>query len=171
MKRSLAVLVISALSLCTSVQLFAGEPSAKIKAFFKPEILEVLSGVEHVDVFRIKPTNAGFAILATGSVWNGEKAKQVAALFLDEKSYEWVLKKACDPMPGVLFRIYKSEKYVEAALCFECGIVAFSIIEPKGKAIANQSNDFDPARAQLVKWAKEALPNDAVVQALKEKNE
>lgn len=163
--------MLCALAFCTSVQLFAGEPSAKIKAFFKPEILDILSGVEHVDVFRVKPANAGFAILATGSVWNGEKAKQVAALFLDEKSYEWDLKKACDPMPGVLFKIYKGEKYVEVALCFECNIVAFNITEPKGKPVANPFNDFDPSRAQLVKWAKEALPNDTVVQALKEKNE
>jgi len=160
--------MLAACLLCTSVQLFAEEPSAKIKAFFKPAMLEILNGVEHVDVFRVKPTRDALQVLANGAVWKDEKARQVASLFLNEKSYEWERKKLCDPMPGVLFKLYKGDEYLEAALCFECDMVTFRVIDAKGKAIATLTNDFDPSRAQLVKWAKEALPNDAVVKALKE---
>jgi hypothetical protein len=151
------------------MQLFAAEPSPKIKDFFKPKMIEILTGVERVETFRIKgKLGGGFDELAKGPVWKDEKAKAVAAIFLDEKSYEWEQKKLCDPQPGVMFKLFKGDERIEVLLCFECDIVQFIALDAKGQKIASAINDFDPARPKLVKLTKEALPDDKVIQGLKE---
>lgn len=170
MPRMAYVMGLAVVLFCSApVHLFAAEPTQRIKDFFKPKTLEILTGVERVETFRIKETGKGYEMLAKGAVWKDEKAKQVAALFLDDKSYVWESAKGCDPQPGVMFKLYKGEEFVQAALCFECDMVVFRATDAKGQPIASATEDFDPVRAQWVKWAKEALPDDAVIQGLKEK--
>ena len=151
------------------VQLSAAEPTEKVKDMLKPPMLDILTNAERIETFRIKEKDDGkVEVLAKGAIWKDEKAKAVTAILLDEKSYEWERKKLCDPQPGVMFKFYKGESSVEARLCFECDMVVFKALDAKGKEVAIAVNDDDPARPKLVKLAKEALPDDKIIQALKE---
>jgi len=142
----------------------AAKTQERVNKLLGDKIVGVLQGADRVETFRIERINPepGYKILATGAVWRDEKARQVATLFLEEKNYVWDSRKACKPQPGVLLRIWRTNESVDVLLCFECMILQ------AGKAGEWKEGDFDPMNSQLVKLAKEALPDDKVIQGLKD---
>jgi hypothetical protein len=137
----------------------------------------VLAGATKVEAFRLEsagPANAGiqsqrqfdgFAVKAQGKDQGPALAKKLADVLLDEKTYSTTFA-ACFT-PGVAFRVWNGDACVDVVICFLCQ--NFYCGPPTENARENASFADTPARAALVRLAKEAFPDDKEVQGLEEK--
>jgi len=136
-----------------------------------PDAISVLKGAERVEVFRldqsmmppgpedkIEKIVSGYRAISTGKVQGKKFAARLAAVLLDEKTYSGE-HKACEPTPGVAFRLWKGKQHVDVTLCFECNMLSVNSV----------GGDFDLVRPALVSLAKEAFPDDARIQKLRER--
>jgi len=148
----------------------ADAPPNRAKAIWSPEALAALSAPEKIEVFRIaerqlkvgdRPQKIGpYFVIAQAKDPGKEVAQRIAAMLLDDHSYEWELKKGCEPMPGIAFRIHGAGKTAEVVLCYECKMLSPI---PDG-----HWHNFDPAQTALIKFAKELFPDDKEIAGLKE---
>jgi hypothetical protein len=150
---------------------------AEVKKHLDEKTIAVLAGATRVEVFRLgeaagAPDQAkaetldGFPVAARGKEQGKEFAGNLTKVLLDEKTYSTTFA-ACF-MPGVAFRVWKGEECVDVVVCFKC-----SNFYCGPKTTQAQENacfaDSPAAAAALVRLAKEALPDDKEIQALKEK--
>jgi hypothetical protein len=162
--------------------LAAKPPSTRVKNFLGDKAVDVLSAADRVEVYRIqgfrpdpqkKPDDkaekiGGYMVLAKGKEQGKEFAGRLREVLFNDKTYLFDVAKLCIFDPGVAFRMRKGEVTVEVLLCFSCDEVL--VLTSEGGKVARRSHeDVDPMRAVLVKLAKEALPDDKDIQALKEK--
>jgi hypothetical protein len=150
---------------------------SEVKKHLDEETVAVLAGATKVEAFRLEgagPVNAGtqsqrqfggFAVKAQGKDQGQAFAKKLADVLLDEETYSTTFA-ACFT-PGVAFRVWKGEACVDVVVCFLCQ--NFYCGPPTGNAREIASFADTPARATLVRLAKEAFPDDKEVQSLEEK--
>jgi hypothetical protein len=138
----------------------------------------VLKGATRVDTFRLKderaddegkPNVGRYAIESTGAAQGEAFVQRLAAILLDERTYVFDSAKGCKFQAGVGFRIWKGdESAVEVVICFHCDELIVHAPKAADGSIRGAMEDFDPARAALVKLAKEAFPGDKEIQGMKE---
>jgi hypothetical protein len=150
---------------------------AEVKKLLDEKTVAVLAGATKVEVFRLEAAGPvgsqasgqrqldGFAVKAQGKDQGQAFAKKLADVLLDEKTYSTTF--AFCFTPGVAFRIWKGEACVDVVVCFMCQ--NFYCGPPTGNARENASFADTPARAALVRLAKEAFPDDKEIQGLEEK--
>lgn len=159
----------------------AAEPSKKVADFLGKDAVEILKAPEKVECFRIDGKSwispeqqarieeetkriRGYAITAQGKDQDAAFGAKIAAVLFDEKTYNFESAKACEPVPGVAFRVWKGKASVDVVLCFECSELD---VVTGDKEIRHAREDFDNARAALVALAKAAFPDDKTIQGLK----
>jgi hypothetical protein len=137
---------------------------------------DVLSKSTKVEVFRIDGKNfkekkegeeriGGYPVTAKGKGRDQDFAKKLTAILLDETTYTDQFAKCY--WPGVVFRVWKDKEAVDVIICFKCG--NFYCGPPASDVRENGSFSGSPRRADLVRLAKEAFPDDKEIQALEEK--
>ena len=89
--------------------------------------------------------------------------QQLRALFQRTDSFAWNISKSCAPDYGVLFTFHSSQREVQLALCFQCGI--FGTYDAGSEV--NAEEDFDPIADKLIQLIKPLFPNDPDIQRLK----
>lgn len=156
-------------------------PSDKVKAWMGGERpVSIIAGATRVEVFRVNPEKpnepmgkecGGYPVIATAKEQGKEFAGKIAAIVFDEKTYDFEKGKKCMFEPGVGFRLWKDKDWVDVVLCFHCDELEISTIPPGEKERKSAHEDFDAARAVLVKLCKEAFPDDKEIQGLAEKRE
>ncbi len=161
----------------------AEAPSERVKKFLSPRAVEILGGAAKAQVFRVDPKDhadpaklkegdvpriGGYKITASGKEQGKEFAAKVTAILFNDRTYLFNLAKGCIFDPGVAYRLWKDKDYVDVLLCFSCDELEVFVKNADG-TLYRAHEDFDPMRAELVKLAKEAFPDDQQIQALKEK--
>jgi hypothetical protein len=86
----------------------------------------------------------------------------VSDALLSPNSYLWDIAKSCIPTCGVKLSFVRNANRIDVLLCFECDILCIS---RDGRAIGYAN--FDNAREMFVRAAKQAFPDDEVIQNLK----
>ncbi len=88
-------------------------------------------------------------------------ATRLAAVLLDDDTYEWEMSKACEFMPGVAVRWTDATGTTDVLFCFSCEELG---IWCDGARAGHE--DFDSRRAELAAVMKLLFPDDAKIQEL-----
>ena len=139
----------------------------------------VLAGATKVEVFRIDsdmrpeawkhyPEDAkrigGYPVTAQEADQGKRFADKLAGVLSDGRTYSTMYAGCFNP--GVAFRVWKGDESVDVVICFQCE--NFYCGPPQAEEMENASFHGTPARARLVRLAKEAFPDDQDIQALGE---
>jgi hypothetical protein len=140
----------------------------------------ILAGATRVDVFRTDGMNGplekkprapgemrigGFLVTARGQDQGKEFAARLADILFARGTYSWGGSAACF-WPGIAFRVWKDEEAVDVLICFKCE--NFYCGPPTEATMENASFNGSRRRADLVRLAKEAFPDDTEIQELEE---
>ena len=87
------------------------------------------------------------------------------AVLRNDASYAWNIAKQCIFDPGVAYRVWRGNESVVILICFHCDEVG--IVADKTQPEEITIHSCDPGRPALLKLAKEAMPDDKEIQALK----
>jgi hypothetical protein len=160
------------LYMCAST-MAADEPNKKVGDFLGADIVEILNNATKVEVFRVqreaKPGDeaiGGYKITGKGKEQGKDFVAGIRAIAFDEKTYNFESAKLCEFDPGVAYKFISGEKSCVLLLCFVCKELQFQF-EPKEGKKFHAHEDFDNRYAELLKLAKQALPDDKEIQALK----
>jgi hypothetical protein len=140
----------------------------------------VLAGATKVEVYRIDAGGPdqvprtvgpgdqaifGFAVLAHGKDLGPEAAHQLTEAFdeADRQHIKWGQYKCY--WPGVAFRFHRGGQRADLAVCFHCSNY---YLGPPADRYGQTVATPPPVAAVLARMAKEALPEDKDIQALKE---
>jgi hypothetical protein len=137
-----------------------------------------LRSATKVEVFRIdgsdldpgkEPDRAakavgGYPVIAQGPDQGAVFAGRLADVLGDRATYTDRYAKCF--WPGVAFRAWKGGECVEVLICFQCDNLYVG--PPQDRARENATFHGSPRRRDLVRLAKEALPDDKDIQALKD---
>lgn len=106
----------------------------------------------------------GFRVISQGTDQAEAFAAELADILLDNRTY--TDKRAACYWPGVAFRMWKDDQSVDVLICFIC----HNLYCGRPVKIAEENSSFaqSPAESRLIRLAKEAFPDDAEIQALKE---
>ena len=146
--------------------------SSRVHELLGDKTVRVLKAADRVEVFRIKSqrdpaaqnTIGGFPIISAGREQGADFRHQLAHVLLADSSYEWNMAKGCTFDPGVAYRVWSGSDSIVVLDCFNCDEVGFIADEKAPGTMV--IHDADPGRPQLLKLAKEALPQDAAIQSL-----
>jgi len=146
----------------------------------------ILRGSTGVEVFRVDPASylapgkedpekkssfQRYAVTARGKNQGAEFAARAAGLLLDPAHFALDSGKGCTFSPGVGLRFRKGKETAEVLLCFRCDDLEVVTPNPQSGGVRRFFADFHPGRASFVRLVKEAFPEDALIQGLKEKGE
>ena len=112
-------------------------------------------------------TIAGFPILATGKEQDQAFAARLTAILLGDDVTRNA--KKCGFSPGVAYRLWKGDLAVEVLICFECDVLWPHVVGERSDHPHLEWQDFDSVRADLIKLAKEAFPDDKEILSLSSK--
>ncbi len=175
-----AISVAGAILCCAAAVTAYGEarPAAPTaKSFLGDRAVRIIEGATKVEVFRIEPmmppkyagrTIEGYPVLSQGKDQGPDFAKRLAAVLLDDKTYDFDRAKGCIFSPGVVFRFRNGAELVEVITCYQCSEFKIVVKDARGDVVRKVGEDFDHARPALVKSAKDAFPVDTAIQALKD---
>jgi hypothetical protein len=170
------------------------QPNSAVRKLLSDRGVEILRNPTRVEVYRIlsgpeardakvagaattRPTTVpseigGFPVISRGPDRDAAFGQRLATVFLDAESFDFDSAKGCEFAPGVAFRVHSGTTYLDLLLCFSCDefqvLVAAAMADGKPH---RGMEDTDRARAALVRLAKEALRDDAVIAGLKEVKE
>jgi hypothetical protein len=165
-----------------------GGPSRQVRTFLSNEGVAVLQGATKVEVFRVDPgfppkdrpddpkadAPAGekvgdYAVTAKGKDQGPEFAARLRAILFNDRTYLFDMAKGCIFQPGVAFRVWNGKESMDVFLCFSCDELLILVKDESGAVVHLAQEDFDPMRAELVKLAREAFPDDPEIQGLQER--
>jgi RNA polymerase sigma-70 factor, ECF subfamily len=149
------------------------KPSKAVAEFLGPSAVQIISNTTKAEIYRIEGTEGteGPAIdnfPSRGPAINGadEARKVLPEILFADDTYSFGSAKLCKFNPGVAFRLWSDQQYVDVLVCFSCDELRVVSYDEKG--IAKRSNeDCDAARPPLLALAKAAFPQDDKIQALK----
>lgn len=137
----------------------------------------IIRGATKVEVFRTRDREewgkprlegvqriCGFPVIAQGADQGPPFAARLAEVLLAEQSYTDRYAKCF--WPGVAYRVWKDDDYVDVLICFFCHNLYCG--PPNDETMANASFLEMPAESKFVRLAKEAFPDDKEIQELKE---
>jgi hypothetical protein len=183
-----AALTLPLLSLaCGEKAAGPSQPNAHVAQFLGDQAVRVLSAPTTVQTFRLvsraesagagatatsvpssrgPATLHGWPVAAAGADRDAAFGSRIAGALFDPSSYRFDRAKGCIFDPGVGFRVWRGDEYVDLLLCFSCD--EFRLVLPKasGKA-GGVGEDFEDNRAAFVALARQAFPQDPLIQALR----
>jgi hypothetical protein len=95
---------------------------------------------------------------------SASESKRLANVLTDPKTYEFDVAKSCIPVYGVRLRFESESGELDINLCYECRILT---VVRDGKWVSG--GNFDGGSRQLTAITKELFPEDADIQALKDR--
>jgi hypothetical protein len=98
---------------------------------------------------------AGYAYLSKGKLLNSDQIKRLQAVMFNATTYDFNSAKRCMFQPHLGFIFEKSGRQAYALFCFSCNEVSYG---REGKRISVE--DFDSARAEILKLGREIFPRD-----------
>jgi hypothetical protein len=137
----------------------------------------VMVGANRIEVYRVNgkiddpiaegvPNIDGFPILARGKDLGPEFAAKLTKVLIDESSYSDNFVKCF--WPGVAYRACYANTRVDVVICFDCENFYLGPPRNEREHVWETATFRDtPARKILIDLAKEALPDDPDIQALK----
>jgi len=92
--------------------------------------------------------------------------RQLAKILESPSTFDFTMAKGCkfDPIAG--FRLTRDKRVIEVLLCFHCNELKLISPDPVSKRYPSRIADFDPGRAELVKFIKQVFPDDQEIQGL-----
>jgi hypothetical protein len=155
-------------------------PSTEAKARLGDHVVTVLEKADRVEVFRLDADSVereirthehlpgerilGRLVIARGPNQGKPFAGRLAAVLFDKATYSKEYVKCF--YPGVAFRLWAGEEWVQLTICFRCNNVGVDTSWKEERF--NFSFLHTPARARLLELAKEAFPDDKDIQDFKE---
>jgi hypothetical protein len=139
-----------------------------------------LTSADRVEVFRIDGGNlyrpasefvGDYPVLSASSITQPQsKDKLVRFLqpYLQSQSYQPDAT-GCNPQPGLAFRIWQGDSYLEVVMCFSCNTLMILDHHIAQHDFTSAWHDFSEDRPFLVQLAKQAFPQDTTVKSLDEK--
>lgn len=145
-------------------------PSPRVVKFLGERGAETLAGATRVEPFRVTPTRAeegephvgGYRITEAGKEQDESFARRLAAVLLDEKTYDFGKNKPGGFKPVVGLRVWKGDESVEVLLSFDTNELVVLSHNPKDRSIRSAQEDFDAAHGALIRLVKGALPPDRI---------
>ena len=137
---------------------------------------DILRDATRVEVFRVGPdevvppganTIGGYPILATAPEQGPEFAARLSAVLRGKGVTPNINK--CGLRPGVAYRVWNGPDAVEVLVCFECDVLWPHVVGSQVEKPHFEWRDFGPVRFEMVRLAKQALPEDAAIQKLAER--
>jgi hypothetical protein len=164
------VLVFLASSAEASDQAPAPRPSPRVVKFLGERAAETLAGATRVEVFRVSSKRAeegeahvgGYRVVEVGKEQGESFARRLAAVLLDEKTYDFEKNKVGGFKPAVGLRLWKEDETVEVLLSFDANELVVLSHNPKDRSTRSAQEDFDAAHGALFRLVKEALPPDRI---------
>jgi hypothetical protein len=150
------------------------EPSPFVKNALGEKALDILKNATKVEVFRIKPaktenknekTIAGYPIIGKAKKKGKEFTAKVTKVLFEEKTYKGQSARCFEP--GVAFRIWHEKQAVDVVICFRCTNFAIGVMGKEQNEDEEELHGFGPRLEPFLSLAKEALPDDKDIQALK----
>jgi hypothetical protein len=138
------------------------------KGATKVEVFRIDGEGEHVPPAKLKAgekTIGGYLVMGQGPDQGPAFADRLAEVLNDPGTYTKNYAKCF--WPGVAFRVWKDGECEEVLICFMCDNLYRG--PPKDFVMENASFNGSPRRRDLLRLAKEALPDDAAIQAIKDK--
>jgi hypothetical protein len=143
-----------------------------------PDRGHIVANATKVEVFRIDPMSrsdpdklkvaeksiGGYQVTSQGNDQGNAFAIKLADILADEATYTDGMADCYNP--GVVFRAWVNDQPYDAVICFKCSNFYFGPSTHLAKPIASFGDS--PRRADLVRLAKEAFPDDTDIQKLKE---
>src|SRR5262249_20587950 len=105
-------------------------------------------------------------VIAQGPDQGAELAARLRSILADEATYSRSHKMCF--WPGVAFRVHSGDEVVDVLVCFYCDNLYCGPPRDLAPNAENLSFDGSPRRADLVRLAKEAFPDDKEIQALED---
>ena len=132
----------------------------------------ILASVTRIETYRIHPEFRrdaedkilNFEILARGSTLEGPEVVKLGSQLLEKDNFMFDARKTCAIRPGVVFRVYRDEAFVDIVICFECEMLGF--YSGPSKNPRGTWEDFDPIHDRILRLAKKAFPDDSTIQDL-----
>jgi hypothetical protein len=113
------------------------------------------------------PQVAGFPVYAVGPAQSRDFAQRLTTALLDDRSYlHRDINKGCTFAPGVAFRVWAAQRFVDILVCFRCDQVEVSPLAGRRGWNSVASDDIDPGRVAFLKLAQEALGDVSEVRAI-----
>jgi hypothetical protein len=141
-------------------------------------LIDLLQNASRVEVFRISPEQSakpgegisGYPILATGKEKAKDFAGKLATVLLSENTYFGEQSRCF--IPGVALRIWRPKEQdrdsVDVIICFKCSALHLVYRDERKRDVKHIDGAFGPDNRALLKLVKEAFPDDAEIQAIKE---
>ncbi|MES2794301.1 MAG: hypothetical protein V4719_32100 [Planctomycetota bacterium] len=107
-----------------------------------------------------------YPILATGREQGADFARRLSKVLLSSGVTQ--NQKKCGLEPGVAYRLWNGNRAVEVLICFKCDVLWPHVMGSNVASPHREWQDFDSVRAELLALAKEAFPQDAEIQELRE---
>jgi hypothetical protein len=150
---------------------------AEVGAFLGSDRIERMETSTEVRALRVdgsfqtergdREIASGFPIDVEGPLLTAEQRERFLTLARDSDHYLFDLAKGCEFMPGVALRFDGPAGRLEVLLCFSCDEWAFAIPAPDGELDSWEIEDSDPARAELIRLARELFPRDEALSKLR----
>ena len=152
------------------------QPPPRVVRFMGAGAAGTLAGAERVEVFRVStkrareddPEAGGYVVTATGKAQDAAFARRIADALLDEKSYRFDANRVGGFEPVVVLKVWKGERWVEVLLSFATDELVIRAPGAKDGAVRSAQADAAPARRELLKLARQALPEDAHLKTVPE---
>jgi hypothetical protein len=167
------------LAIVAGLQGHADRPiSERAKKNLGDQNIAVLSGATKVEVFRLggrKPGDKGvhlWGFAATGKEQGKAFAARLAELVLHDKTHDNGKFAIGCFEPGVAFRVWKDTKHVSVLVCFKChNLQVHDADEEQAPGPILCFSETNMIWNRLLRLAKEGLPDDKEIQAMKELRE
>jgi hypothetical protein len=120
------------------------------------------SGSPPTDEASVSPLD--YPVTAGPVLVSNKTAAAVSTSLMSRETYGWDYAKACgEPIYGVKLSFFQGNDRVDVYFCFLCNVLAVAC---DGQTFGGE--DFDDARAVFVQAAKQAFPDDPIIQKLVE---
>lgn len=145
------------------------------------EMAKVMAGVDRVEVYRIdgdrddreplqqnenRPRIGRYHVISRGPDRGAEFAARLAAVLSDPATFPGV-NPGCVAAPGVAYRVWRGSESTDILICFKCSVLSWG---PRSNPETHFAAFLESKRTpDLVRLAKEALPNDPEISSLSEK--
>jgi hypothetical protein len=110
----------------------------------------------------------GHPVYAASQPLGADLAREIAQTLLDEGSYFHDRVSGCSFRPGVAFRLWSQDRFLDVLLCFRCDQTSIGPLQGRKVGDRWTVGESAPGRAKLVRLAKKALPGVSEVEKVSE---
>jgi hypothetical protein len=156
----------------------AATPSPRVVRFLGQRAADVIMRADRARAFLLaaerakegEPAVGFYRVKSAGKEQGETSARKLAELLGNEKTYRFDTKRLGGFSPLVGIRLRDADRSIEVVLSFATDELVVFSRNPEDGSLRSAQSDVAPARAALVRWVKQALPEDRQVQLLDEKS-